>query len=130
VTAHRINNAVLLDLATARELVGALDVMSKVPDFSEAAAVYRLRAELRRATGDYASGNARMPVPQWITDESAVQLRHDDLLDSGATAELLGITPNAVRDLRRRGRLAGERVGGRWTFRRSAVAALMASRGR
>ena len=129
-TAHRINNAVLLDLATARDIVYAMDVMVRTPDFEEASMAFRIRAELRRVTGDYASGNARTPVPQWITDESAVQLRHDDFLDSGVTAELLGITPNAVRDLRRRGRLDGERVGGRWAFRRSTVSAFLDARRR
>ncbi|MGB3352590.1 MAG: helix-turn-helix domain-containing protein [Mycobacterium sp.] len=37
-------------------------------------------------------------------------------LNSGEAAAVLGITPNAVRDLRRRGRLDAERIAGRWQF--------------
>ncbi|WP_018599662.1 helix-turn-helix domain-containing protein [Mycobacterium sp. 155] len=39
-----------------------------------------------------------------------------DLLDTTEAAAILGITPNAVRDLARRGRLPARRAGSRWLY--------------
>ncbi|MDC9006471.1 helix-turn-helix domain-containing protein [Mycobacterium marinum] len=88
-----------------------------------------LRINLRRAlakTGDSqrniarsGASNARSMVFQADSAQDAVCAT----LSSAEVAAVLGITPNAVRDLRRRGSLHAERVGGRYRFDAAEVEA-------
>lgn len=48
-------------------------------------------------------------------------------LTTADAATLLGITPNAVRELRRRGVIRGHRTGGRWKFDASEIDARAAA---
>jgi hypothetical protein len=50
-------------------------------------------------------------------------LHHDEYatVDTSQAARILGITPNGVRDLHRRGRLPARRDGGRWAYPVDAV---------
>ncbi|WP_155949751.1 helix-turn-helix domain-containing protein [Rhodococcus sp. 114MFTsu3.1] len=126
-----MNGHVVLDGASAELVAQALDVLDTKQQGRHLSPELELirRAIRDSATGADASSNARTPVVQWITDSSVVHCE-DELLDSAAAARLLGISPNGLRDLRRRGRLAGVLHGGRWAFRRSVVEQFRASRTR
>jgi hypothetical protein len=66
-----------------------------------------------------APANAR-----WLAIQ-AISAQHErrEPLSTADAAAALGITPNGVRDLRRRGALRAERVGGRWKFDPAEIAA-------
>lgn len=66
-----------------------------------------------------ASSNARKQALQANSAHSGDR----ETLGSNDAAAALGITPNAVRDLRRRGSLHAEYVGGRWRFDAAEVQA-------
>ncbi|EHB53788.1 regulatory protein MerR [Mycolicibacterium rhodesiae JS60] len=59
-----------------------------------------------------ASANARISRFEALSAHDSTYATYS----SAEAAEVLGITANAVRDLRRRGCLSAERVGGRWRF--------------
>lgn len=66
-----------------------------------------------------ASGNARNPLLQSNSAHDAGYAT----FSSAQAAAVLGITANGVRDLRRRGCLRAERIGGRWRFNAAEVEA-------
>lgn len=68
-------------------------------------------------------GNASVRAPQYDSVDAGP---HD--IGTGDAARRLGITPNAVRDLARRGRLAVTHTGTRWRFDAHAVNALAEQR--
>jgi excisionase family DNA binding protein len=128
-------NGVLLSLDDAVVLLGALDKQDPPPN------VRILALRLRRAVamaGDSANRNASAPMPRLpgerianassnarnpLLQSNSVHYGDRELLGSAEAATVLGITPNGVRDLRRRGVLRAERVGGRWRFSAVEIAA-------
>jgi len=124
----RFDHAVLISPVTARTLVAALRAMEQLYRTRGARLTPALRsivAQLDEAaaptelpTGAPTDVDASTPVPrgQWLP------LSAHDLLTADEAADLLGCTPNNVRDLARRGALPGHRTGGRWLLERDAVA--------
>lgn len=92
-----------------------------------------LTTKLRRAVGslavpqDGAEHAQQAEPPEQSASVRALQRdplhggRHD--IGTGEAARYLGITPNAVRDLARRGRIQARHTGTRWVFPADAVAA-------
>lgn len=139
---------VVLTADDASAVVGALDEFVRVlaerrdqngnPTPSRPSARLRmLMDQLRRAaakTGDSSASEptARLPedrIPNASPNARDVALQPNSAhssecatLTSGEAATLLGCSQNNVRDLRRRGALRAERIGGRWHFRAADVA--------
>ncbi|SBS77353.1 conserved hypothetical protein [uncultured Mycobacterium sp.] len=116
-------HGVLLEPADAGYLLDALDALlrDRRPSPQLAQFIDRLRKTVA------ASGVSRP-----ITGGHArkVGVLHDsqhyapyDVLDTGEAATILGITPNGVRDLARRGVLPSHRAGGRYFYPAGAVVA-------
>ncbi|WP_197415736.1 helix-turn-helix domain-containing protein [Mycobacterium sp. IS-1742] len=119
----------LLSVDEARTVLDVLEAQDFPPANVRIAAL-----NLRRAIGKTgiaanrdASGSTRRIPAQRVADASAstgIPARQRNSAQHGSHATLsadeaaavLGITPNGVRDLRRRGRLPAERVNGRWRF--------------
>ncbi|WP_048631165.1 helix-turn-helix domain-containing protein [Mycolicibacterium aurum] len=84
---------------------------------------------VRDSAGDHAQGSE---PPDQTTSVRAPQRDSVDagphVIGTGEAARRLGITPNAVRDLARRGRLAVTHTGTRWRFDARAVHALAEQR--
>ncbi len=124
---QRFDHAVLITPATAQTLVAALRAMEQLYRTRGARLTPALRsivAQLDEAaapaespTGAPTDVDASTPVPRgaWLP------LSAHDLLTADEAADLLGCTPNNVRDLARRGALPAHRSGGRWLLEREGV---------
>lgn len=73
-------------------------------------AILTLTAEIYSA-----AGTPEIP-PQPLNEP----IEHE-LIDANTAAEILNCSPRNVRDLANRGRLAGEKIAGRWQFTRDDV---------
>lgn len=73
-----------------------------------------------------AAANGRTPLPQ----VRVLSRSRHDLLDTTAVAARFGCKPRNVRDLHQRGRLDGNRVGGRLLFTPEVVDGYLADRNR
>jgi len=125
---QRFDHAVLLSPAAVRTVVAGLRALEQLGRTRGARLTPALRsivAQLDEAaapaespTGAPTDVDASTPVPrgEWLP------LSAHDLLTADEAADLLGCTPNNVRDLARRGALPGHRTGGRWLLERDAVA--------
>jgi excisionase family DNA binding protein len=127
--------AVLLDPAEAADVVRALDLLADVlgklrdergnrtpsaPSPRLVAITDKLRKASRTADDSPPSdsGNVRVFAPQHIPVDSR---GHAAVMGTGAAARTLGVTPGAVRDLARRGRIPAAYTGTRWQFDAAAV---------
>lgn len=123
---------VVLAVDEVRIILGALERVEQ-PHANERLVMMQLRRAAQRTgalernrvtNASNASPNARNPLLQ---NDSAHHDRY--ALTSKQAADTLNITPNAVRDLRRRGVLTAKRVGGRWRFNADEVAARSSTKG-
>lgn len=119
-------SGVVLDLEDARYALAAFDELlrGRRPSARLADFIARLRKTVKSGVSDAKSGVCLSPVPekfgaQHVSGHTAPY----DLLDTREAAAVLGITPNAVRDLRRRGRLPAHKAGGRWLYPAASVVA-------
>lgn len=115
---------VLLSPEDARFAVEAFAALlrDRRPSAALADFLERLRARtdaVAGASGRIAGGVARNIAAQRDSPEYAAY----DVLTSTEVAAIVGISPNGVRDLARRGRLAAHRAGGRWLFPATSVVA-------
>lgn len=136
--------AVLLDPAETADVVRALELLADVlgklrdergnrtpstPSPRLVAIIDKLRkasriADVSRPTD---SGTVRMFAPQHLPVDSR---GHAAVMGTGAAALTLGVTPGAVRDLARRGRIPATYTGTRWQFDAAAVVHLAEHRAR
>lgn len=77
---------------------------------------------LRDVSGDVSDSLTESAIPKSLSRGAGPSL------DPVAVAALLGCGPANVRDLARRGRLRGDRIGGRWCFTQTDVDGLLAAR--
>ena len=117
-------SGVLLSAADARFAVEAFAALlrDRHPSAQLADFVDRLQAKTVAATGATTPNtgtHARNIAPQSDSQHYAAY----DVLDSAEVAAIVGITPNGVRDLARRGRLPARRAGKHWLFPAPAVIA-------
>ncbi|OZF44276.1 MULTISPECIES: helix-turn-helix domain-containing protein [Nocardiaceae] len=96
---------------------------------------YGLRNQLEAAMMDPASdvdasSNARTQAAQRVSIESVSASVDEHEFTTNDVAELLGCTPANVRDLRTRGKLRGQRRGGRWFYDSRSVIARASQRDR
>ncbi|MHC9294183.1 helix-turn-helix domain-containing protein [Mycobacterium sp. LTG2003] len=112
---------VLLTVDDARYVLAAFDALL-TDGRSASPRLARFINELRKTvakasvstgvSGDYARNDRvhehNKPNPGKVTAY--------DLLDANEAATILGITPNAARDLARRGRIPARRAGTRWLY--------------
>lgn len=119
-------SGVLLDADEASYLARALDLLAKLLAEQRSHPTARLTAvttKLRKAAenaGDSArsvSGTARKIAAQQDSVDDPVHAT----LGTSEAARILGITPNAARDLARRRRIPAEHTGTRWRFDAAAV---------
>ena len=136
--------AVLLDPIEAADVVRALDLLADV--------LGRLRDEHGNRTPSAPSPRLtaiadRLRKASKIADESPRSVRetarifapqrvpvddrsHVAVMGTGAAARTLGLTPGAVRDLARRGRIPATHTGTRWVFDAAAIVFLAEHRAR
>jgi len=124
---QRFDHAVMLSPVAVRTVVAGLRALEQLGRTRGARLTPALRAicaQLDEAaavpelsTGAPTDVDASTPAPRsaWLP------LSGHDLLTADEAADLLGCTPNNVRDLARRGALPGHRTGGRWLLERDAV---------
>ena len=117
-------SGVLLSPADARFAVEAFTALlrDRRPSAQLADFIERLQVRTHAATGVPGRGTgayARNIAAQPGSPEYAPY----DVLTSTEVAAIVGVSPNGVRDLARRGRLPAHRVGGRWLFPAVAVVA-------
>jgi Helix-turn-helix domain len=108
-------NGVLLDLDEAAYLAGALSRYCEI-----------LRADGKQARPRLESLRAKLSTAATVqtTSAGAGCAAHsaengDDIghvIGTGAACQLLGISPNGVRDLARRGRIRARQTGTRWFY--------------
>ncbi|MDV7101658.1 helix-turn-helix domain-containing protein [Gordonia amicalis] len=119
-------SGVLLGVDDARVLSEALDVFVGVlaeRGSQPTAKLDDLRRRLSRANTRVSTENTRVHARQVAPQpDSGVHLGYE-LIDTARAAAILGITPDGVRDLARRGVLPAVRAGGRWLLASSAVVA-------
>ena len=117
---------VLLDADEAAYVARALDLLAQLlagqrsqPSARLAAVTTKLRkaSEPAGACGRSDRTTARFFAPQ----RDSVDDPTHAVMGTGDAARLLGITPNAVRDLARRNRLPAHHTGTRWVFDAAAV---------
>lgn len=123
---------VRIDVDDAVYLARALDMLPRLLTDARRQPTPKLLAAIekfRRATAvagglaGNASGNARTG-PGCAADPA--DSGHDDPCDTvntGTAAAILGVSPNGVRDLARRGKLPARRSGSRWVYPAAAVVA-------
>lgn len=98
------------DLASNARLVAVQLKRALSPKAAELA-----RFSQRRAGVNATSSATTGPSSSAVEIGTAQHSEREPLTTADAAARL-GITPNAVRELRRRGVIQGERIGGRWQF--------------
>jgi excisionase family DNA binding protein len=117
-------SGVLLSPEDARFAVEAFAALlrDRRPSAQLADFVERLRNRTDAAAG--VSGRGAGEHARNVALQSDSQHRAPyDVLDSAEVAAIVGISPNGVRDLARRGRLPARRAGRRWLFPAPAVIA-------
>jgi excisionase family DNA binding protein len=126
---------VLLDVDDAAYIAGALEAFARWLAENRSRPTPRLlavTAQLRKTTQNCAAtpqngrlngtdGHPASPHgPDFRDDDGNV---HYAVVTTGQAARILGVTPNAVRALARRGRLPADRSGGRYLLPARAVVA-------
>ncbi|ULN47975.1 helix-turn-helix domain-containing protein [Mycolicibacterium goodii] len=112
---------VFVSLDDARRLLALIDSASRVARPSAAAADVARR--LRQSVESCAKLSPAQENPQSAVHSGVGPIhsgRHDHLTAAEA-ARILGCTPANLRDLRRRGVLAGQQVGREWLYRADEV---------
>lgn len=114
---------VLLEVAEAAYLADALDALLR--DRRPSAKLQDVLDRLRRTVANASVSDQNTGVDARIVGQQADSVDHAayDLVDTAEAAAILGITPNGVRDLARRGRLRRLRAGGRWLYPARSVVA-------
>jgi hypothetical protein len=104
-------------------VLAAFDVLlrGRRPSAQLAAFVDKLRKSGAAAYASALQADTRVSHISELRDP-AHPAKHD-LVDTAEAATILGVSPAGVRDLCRRGRLAGYRAGGRWLCPVGAVVA-------
>lgn len=126
-------SGVLLSAADALVILAALEDKQDLRP-NERVVVANLRRNIAKSGVPNASAptrhlpasrmtNARSNARDQALQANSVHHAGCETLSSNEVAAALGITPNAVRDLRRRGSLHAERIGGRWRFGAAEVQA-------
>ncbi|MDP7738989.1 helix-turn-helix domain-containing protein [Mycobacterium paragordonae] len=132
---------VYLDAYDVAFVVEALDHLAQLIAGPTPARLESVTAKLRRHANSLAalavdnSGadhrrSAKPPAQPPVRTASVRALQRDSVqagrhvMGTGQAASCLGVTPNAVRDLARRGRLEARRTGTRWQFDAAGVIAL------
>lgn len=111
---------VLLTVDDARYALAAFDAL--LTDRRASSQLDRFINELRKtvAKASVSTGvsgaNARNNDVHEHNESEAGRVTAYDLLDTTEAATILGITPNAARDLARRGRIPARRAGTRWLY--------------
>jgi hypothetical protein len=111
-------HGVLVSAAAAREIAAALDHLDRLASPRGQRLSPRLasiKAALARAPATHAEVSAAHFVPQCDSQWEA------GVVDTTTAARLLGITPGGVAWLCRNGRLAADRIGGRWLIASAAL---------
>ncbi|CAM3129361.1 excisionase family DNA binding protein [Williamsia muralis] len=106
-------------LAAIDSMVAALGRHGQAPSPRLAATTDRLRKTVAAASDSrsIASEHARNAGGEWFSDDDSPYA----ITSPSEAAKILGITPNGVRDLARRGALPARRSGGRWFISAAAV---------
>lgn len=136
--------AVLLDPAEAADVARALDLLGEVlgrlrdergnpTPSTPSPRLAAITAKLRKASriADDSPRTDSGTVSLFALQQVPVDARgHAAVMGTGAAARTLGVTPGAVRDLARRGRIPATYTGTRWQFDAAAVVHLAEHRAR
>lgn len=128
---------VYLDAYDVAFVVEALDHLAQLIAGPTPARLESVTAKLRRHANslaalavDNSGADPRQSAKPPAQTASVRALQRDSVqagrhvMGTGQAARCLGVTPNAVRDLARRGRLEARRTGTRWQFDAAGVVAL------
>lgn len=126
--------AVLLDPAEARYIADALELLADLlarqrdahgnptpsrptPRLAAVTAKLRKASQIANDPARTGSATASIRAPQQVP----VDPDGHAVMGTGAAARTLGLTPGAVRDLARRGRIPASYTGTRWQFDAAAI---------
>ena len=106
-------DGVMLSVADVRYALDAFAAL--LVDRAPSAQLDRFIGQLRKsvARASDTAATCRVDARKVGSQQDSVHTARYDLLDTGEAAGILGIGPNGVRDLVRRGKLPAHRAGGR-----------------
>lgn len=121
----RLGGAVLLEADDVDYLARALEMLGELLAVRGAAPSQKLTVMTETLRSGVNTGATRLNAGVGTrivdADDDSAHTPWHAFLDTKRTADILGITPNGVRDLARRGSLPARRVGRQWMLDAAAV---------